>query len=90
MPAQEFARSYSSNLVDPKSVEKYNSDLRRWPTTAAFGSWFLSSQFQIYIWGVTPVPVDPLAAPIDPTVNEVLTNMRTRGLFGMTVEVKRF
>ncbi|PAV57678.1 hypothetical protein WR25_23304 [Diploscapter pachys] len=76
MPAQDFARSYSSNLVDPKSVEKYNNDLRRWPTTAAFG--------------VTPVPVDPLTAPIDPTVNEVLTNMRTRGLFGMTVEeVKR-
>ncbi|CAD6185470.1 unnamed protein product [Caenorhabditis auriculariae] len=87
MPQNDLANRLDMNLIDPGRIAEINSVLRRAPPRyEAMDSLALGMDVPTHSMPGPPGFIQSL----DPTVDEVVTSLRTKGAYGLTVEdVKR-
>lgn len=80
----DFTSTLNMANIDPKRIGEVNTLLRRAPQHFDAGA--------MDVFGNPPgfIQSPPTPAPLDPTINEVITDMRTRGVDGLsTQDIKR-
>lgn len=80
----DISNSLNMDLIDPRRVSEVNSLLRRSPQR------FESQQVPMNSMGAMDIGPPGFVQSLDPAIDEVVTNLRTKGAYGLNVDdVKR-
>lgn len=80
-PHADLSNSIDMNLVDPRRMAEVNALLRRAPQR------FESPQASLNSMGPMDIGPPGYMQPLDPAIDEVVTNLRTKGAYGLGVDV---